>query len=472
MRWLAAHTWFIALVPLVTIIWLSGYIGKPLNLLKNTEVAYLDKDTVWAMWLLSEGQVRAKTVRYEAEVESGGKVLLYLQRDSLAMPAMGDILLVQTMVKRGGQLGDFDYGLYLRRQGIVGSCWAYRRNWQVIGYKDINGVRRYAQRCQNFLHEQYRKMGIDGKELGILLALTLGHREELDKDVQRAFSVSGAMHVLAVSGLHTGIVWGIVVWILTFGGWRKPLWEDKWKRWVLNINAIVFIWVYAFVTGLSPSVMRSALMLTFWALSGVLDKYTSRWNPLFASAVIILIINPLALWSVSFQLSFAAVIGIMLVGNRMQQALVLRGKMWQYIGGLLIVSVAAQVGTMPLTLYYFGQTSNYFALTNLLVIPMAFVLLLMGISTLAMSWCVVGEWIGMATKWCTYGLRESIEWIEGLPYSTTQISLSELGAIGLYGAIVCGIFMFTGNKVRWWWLVGVAGCLFCVFAVENCIEGF
>ena len=108
MRWLAAHTWLIALVPLVTIIWLSGYIGKPLNLLKNTEVAYLDKDTVWAMWLLSEGQVRAKTVRYEAEVESGGKVLLYLQRDSLAMPAMGDILLVQTMVKRGGQLGDLN----------------------------------------------------------------------------------------------------------------------------------------------------------------------------------------------------------------------------------------------------------------------------------------------------------------------------------------------------------------------------
>ena len=141
MRWLAAHTWLIALVPLVAIIWLSGYTGKPLNLLKDTEVDYIDKDTVLAMRLLSEGQVRAKTVRYEAEVESGGKVLLYLQRDSLAMPAMGDILLVQTIVKRGGQLGEFDYGLYLRRQGIVGSCWAYRRNWQVIGHKDINDIR-------------------------------------------------------------------------------------------------------------------------------------------------------------------------------------------------------------------------------------------------------------------------------------------------------------------------------------------
>ena len=272
MRWLAAHTWLIALVPLVAIIWLSGYTGKPLNLLKDTEVDYIDKDTVLAMRLLSEGQVRAKTVRYEAEVESGGKVLLYLQRDSLAMPAMGDILLVQTIVKRGGQLGEFDYGLYLRRQGIVGSCWAYRRNWQVIGHKDINDIRAYAQHCQHFLHEQYRKMGIDGKELGILSALTLGYREELDKDVQRAFSASGAMHVLAVSGLHTGIVWGIVVWILTLGGWRKPLWEERWKRVLLNISAIALIWAYAFVTGLSPSVMRSALMLTFWALSSVLQR--------------------------------------------------------------------------------------------------------------------------------------------------------------------------------------------------------
>ena len=72
-------------------------------------------------------------------------------------------------------------------------------------------------------------MGIEGKELGILSALTLGYREELDKDVQHSFSVSGAMHVLAVSGLHTGIVWGMVVWLLTLGGWRKPLWEEKKK---------------------------------------------------------------------------------------------------------------------------------------------------------------------------------------------------------------------------------------------------
>ena len=466
MRWLAAHTWLIALVPLIVIIWLSDYLGKPLNLLKDTEVDYLSQDTILAMRLQSEGQERAKTIRYEALVEDGSKVLLYLQKDSLSMPQMGDILLVETKVERGGQLGDFDYGLYLRRQGIVGSCWVFRRNWIVIGHEEDTSIRGYAHKCQYYLHQQYQKMGITGKELGILSALTLGYREELDKDVQQAFSASGAMHVLAVSGLHTGIVWSIVIWILTLGGWRKPLCEEHVKRWLLSISIICILWGYAFITGLSPSVMRSALMLTFVECSFLLKQKTSRWNAILAAAVIILIINPLALWSVSFQLSFAAVLSIMLVGSGMQRKVFIRGKIGQYIGGLLIVSVAAQIGTMPLTLHYFGQTSNYFALTNLLVIPLAFVLLLLGISTLALSWCVVGEWLGIAAKWCTWILREAVEWIESLPYSTTQLTLSAWSALALYGAILCGVMMMRGEKVRWWWLIGAIGCLLMVLYFE------
>ena len=466
MRWLAAHTWLIALVPLVAIIWLSGYMGKPLNLLKDTDVDYLDRDTILAMRLLGNAQERTKTFQYEAEVEGGGKVLLYLQKDSMPMPVMGDVLLVETQVRRGGKSGEFDYGLYLRRQGIVGTCWALRRNWQLIGHEDDMGLKGLAKRSQYFLYQQYRKMGVEGQELGIISALTLGYREDLDKDVQRAFSASGAMHVLAVSGLHTGIVWGIVMWILTLGVLYKPLWEDKFRRWLLNISTIVLIWAYAFLTGLSPSVMRSALMLTFWALSSLLEQQTSRWNPLLAAAVVILIVNPLALWSVSFQLSFAAVAGIMLFGSSMQQAVVSKGRVWQSVSGLLIVSLAAQLGTMPLTLHYFGQTSNYFALTNLIVVPMAGILLSLGFSTLAMSWCAVGEWLGWATKWCTWLLNQAVQWIESLPYSTTHMHLSEWGVIGLYGAIICGLLMMRGGKVHWWWIIGVIICLIVVLRVE------
>ena len=178
------------------------------------------------------------------------------------MPQIGDMLLVQTKVERGDTLGDFDYGKYLRMQGIVGSCWAPRRNWQVVGHQPIEGLRAKAEQCQRWLHQRYIKMGVHETELGILSALTLGYREELDKDIQQSFSASGAMHILAVSGLHTGIVWGMIVWILTLGGLAKPLHEQRVWQSTLILLTLWALWGYAFITGLSPSVMRSALMVT------------------------------------------------------------------------------------------------------------------------------------------------------------------------------------------------------------------
>jgi competence protein ComEC len=441
------------------IILLSGYRGKPLNLLKDTEVDYLDTTILFGIHIQSEGQERAKTIRYVASLEDGKKILLYLQKDSLPMPHEGDILLVETSIHRGDTLGDFDYGMYLRRQGIVGTAWAHRGNWQIVGHQPIKGIKAMAQQCQQFLHKQYQKMGVDGKELGIMSALTLGYREELDRDVQQSFSASGAMHVLAVSGLHTGIVWGILMWVLTLGGWCKPMYEEKGKRWLLGMVILVLLWIYAFVTGLSPSVMRSALMLSFWELTYLMQRHTSRWNPILAAAVIILLINPLALWSVSFQLSFAAVMGIMLIASWMQQHIRLRSSWSKYFGGLLIVSIGAQLATMPLTLYYFGQTSNYFALTNLIVIPLAYIVLLLGLSTLAFSWCIVGEWLGIAAKWSTWLMRQAVERIEALPYSTTQMEISGISAVCMYLGLVCGIMMMRGDKVKWWWLLGVIGAM-------------
>lgn len=459
MRWLAGHTWLIVLVPLIGILLMSGYWGKPLNLLKDTEVDYLDTTILFGIHIQSEGQERAKTIRYDANLEDGKKILLYLQKDSLPMPHEGDILLVETSIHRGDTLGDFDYGMYLRRQRIVGTAWAHRGNWQIVGHQPIKGIKAMAQQCQQFLHKQYQKMGVDGKELGIMSALTLGYREELDKGVQQSFSASGAMHVLAVSGLHTGIVWGIFMWVLTLGGWCKPMYEEKRKRWLLGVVLLVLLWIYAFVTGLSPSVMRSALMLSFWELTYLTGRNTSQWNPILAAAVIILLINPLALWSISFQLSFAAVMGIMVIASWMQQHTRLRSRWSKYFGGLLIVSIGAQLATMPLTLYYFGQTSNYFALTNLIVIPLAFAVLSLGLGTLMFSWCILGEWLSVAAKWSTWVMRETVEWIEALPYSTTKMEITEMSAGCMYVALLCGVMMMRGDRVRWWWLVGVViGC--------------
>ena len=226
----------------------------------------------------------------------------------------------------------------------------------------------------------------------------------------------------------------------------------------MSVLTLVVLWGYAFVTGLSPSVMRSALMVSIIEVGRLFKRHSLSINTLAAAAVIILLINPLALWSVSFQLSFAAVASIVLVGRWMEKHVLIRHKVGQYIGGLLIMSFAAQVGTLPLSLHYFNQTSNYFALTNIVVIPAAFVLLLLGISALAMSWCVVGDWLGEAAQWCTYGLRLLVEWIEHLPYSTTHIALGTWSVGLCYGAIVCAMLMMRGEKVQWGWLIGVVGC--------------
>ena len=157
----------------------------------------------------------------------------------------------------------------------------------------------------------------------------------------------------------------------------------------------------------------------------------------------------------------------MLVGGWMQQHLILHGKLRQYIGGLLIMSFAAQLGTMPLTLHYFGQTSNYFALTNLVVVPAAFLLLLMGLAALALSWCVVGEWLAEGLQWCTYALRLFVEWIEGLPFATTHIHLSGIYTLCCYGAMVCAVAMMRGEKVRWPWLIGVVTCIAATLAFNQ-----
>ncbi|MBR2486636.1 MAG: ComEC/Rec2 family competence protein [Paludibacteraceae bacterium] len=464
MKWIAAHTWLLILLPLIAGILLCYHTQFPVNLLAETEVDYLDRDTLLCLHLVSSGQERSKTVRYTAEAADGSRLLLYLQKDSLPQPQMGDLLLVQTTVTRGDTLGDFDYGRYLRLQGLVGSAWAYRRNWQIVGHQPIRGIRATAERCQQWLHQRYAALGVRDHELGILSALTLGYREELDQRVQQSFSASGAMHILAVSGLHTGIVWGLIVFLLTLGGLIKPLYEQRLWQTILTILTLIALWAFAFVTGLSPSVMRSAWMVTIIEIGWLFHRKSVGINTLAAAAVMILLINPLALWSVSFQLSFAAVASLILVGGWLQQHVVLRGKVLQYLGGLLIMSFAAQIGTLPLTLHYFGQTSNYFALTNLVVVPAAFLLLLMGLAALALSWCVVGEWLAEGLQWCTYALRLFVEWIEGLPFATAHIELSAMSMGYVYGAIACVVAMMRGDKVHWWWLIGVVGCLILAIA--------
>lgn len=292
---------------------------------------------------------------------------------------------------------------------------------------------------QTALYQRLEAAGLSGDELATVGALTLGYKEGLDKELRRHFQASGAAHVLAVSGLHTGIIYALLVGILTLGGRYRPLHEDKWGRRSISLIIIVFMWAYAWLTGMTPSVVRAVLMVTLFEFGRMIYRQSFSLNTIASAAVFILFVKPSDLWSVSFQLSFAATAAIVVLANdnwtyRMP-------KFVQYILGIIIVSLAAQLGTLGITMYCFHQVSTYFLLTNLIVLPLATVLVPCGLLTIALGGSTLGLWVGKATHGLAWAMNHSVAWIESLPGSTVEASVSGT-MVGIYYVLLLGLMVF------------------------------
>lgn len=489
MRSLARYPMVYLLVPLVAGILACYYTGKPINLLRDTEATYLDTTLVFVAVVSDFPRECKRTVRCEAEilaykdsvawVGAKGKVYLYMKPDSMDRRCnkaalmgleIGDTMAVRTCIRRGGKLGDFDYGMYLRQQGIVGTGMVWKGNWRLLSHSGegrgsspahhaflqprwVGAHPDKARQVQRGLYARYGEMGITGAEQATLGALTLGYKEDLDPALKRAFQRSGAAHVLAVSGLHTGIIYAVLLSLLTIGGRLKPMYENKIGRLAMSVAVIITMWGYAFLTGLTPSVVRSVVMISVVEAGRMLYRHGNTLNCVLFAAWAILLVRPLDLFSVSFQLSFAAVVAIVLLappisstGGWHQGWRSALRQVGSYVVGLLVVSLAAQIGTMPLSLYYFGQCSNYFLLTNLLVLPLAGVIVVMGFSSLLLGGIpVVGQWIAQGTSVVVWLLNHAVQRIESLPYAFTEKRISLTAAVGLYIGIL--IFFIVYEKL-------------------------
>ncbi len=467
----------VLLVPLVLVILSCYFFRFPVDLLRSTEVDYLDSLNVYKVVLTDYPSPRQKSVHFTAEVlcridslahSEKGTVYLYLQNDSAAVwPTIGDTLLVRTRIRRGTMLGDFDYGRYLRLQGIVGQACCRTGQWRLVAH-EAKAPWFAPKRWQHRLYEQYKAWGIQGTELGTLSAITLGYKEDLDPDVLRSFQKSGAAHILAVSGLHTGIIYAVLCWLLSAGGWLRPRYRQRVWRGIFSTLIIAALWGYALLTGMTPSVVRSVVMLTLFEVGSVFLRETISMNLLAATAFLVLVVRPTDLFSVSFQLSFAAVASILLLYpsfSRLFPVSWIRIK-WlrriaNYVAGILAVSLAAQLGTMPLTMYYFGQCSNYFLLTNLLVIPLAWLVVVGAVVLLVTGHIpMVGYVVARAVTGLTWLLNHSVGWVESLPGSVSVLRISVPMVWLLYGAILTG---YGAVRHSLWWLFATAGCLigFC-----------
>jgi len=494
-EWLRAHPFVVLLLPLVAGILCCDLTGKPFNLLRDTEVPWLDSTRILRLTVMDYPVEKARTYRYTA-----GNIYLYLSKDSArTFPELGDIVSVRTTVRRPDSLGSFDYARYLRRQGIAGLAFARSQDWQIVGHTEHLSLTMRARRLQHRLCERYRELGISDAESGTLSALTLGYREDLEPDIKRSFQRAGASHILAVSGLHTGIIYAVITLLITCFGRFKPLYEDRLHRCINGIIIIVIMWGYALLTGLSPSVTRSVLMLTLMQIAYICYRNPLSLNTVAAAAFFILVFRPNDLFSVSFQLSFAAVLSIIILVKPFNRLLPLpltshRFLRWttQYLRDLVTVSLAAQIGTLPLTLYYFGQTCNYFILTNLVVIPLAFILTVTACATLTLGWIPlpaalaatgfssIGTLLAYPLQALAWSLNHYTAWIENLPgaiftlpATSTATSAATSAAVPtatlpmtllFYAAIIASYLTFRHSP---WWLTIVAASLaaFCMLAI-------
>jgi competence protein ComEC len=364
------------------------------------------------------------------------KLLAYLSKDSLSRNIqIGDRLILENKfneITNNHNPFEFDYKAYLENQGIQFQAFIQQGQWQVIDSGKGNPVLVFAGKMRKKFLDLFMDHGIENEEFAVASALILGYKAALDEDIKRTYSSSGAMHVLAVSGLHVGIIYLVLNYLLIF--------LSKFNSGIIIRAGIIIVclWFYAILTGLSPSVMRAATMFTFLVIGSSLKRPANIYNSLAASAFFLILIDPNIIWAVGFQLSYMAVIGIVYFQPRFYRMLYIKNKMIDKVWALTCVSFGAQIGTFPLALYYFNQFPNLFFITNLFVIPLATLILYSGILLFATSFFYpLAAIFAFVLKYLVWSLNTVVKVIEALPFShSTGIFINSAQALTLYLFIV------------------------------------
>lgn len=369
-------------------------------------------------------------------------IAYFAKTDSIDHLKAGDIIVFDKppqTVENNNNPYEFDYKNYLAKKLIYRQVFIPSDSWLKTN-RTKKSISIWAEQTREKLLAIYRKQPIDETEFEILSALTLGYKRELEPETKRIFSASGASHVLAVSGLHVGVLY----YILTlFFGFLRNL---KNGTFLFMLISISILWAYAFITGLSPSVMRAATMFSIFAIGENLNKRSSIYNLMAVSAFILLLINPNNLFDIGFQLSYAAVFGIVFLQPKLEKLIFIRNKLLRFFWMLVTVSLAAQIATFPITSYYFGQFPTYFWLTNTFVIPAVMVLIPLGIfllfvSTIPLISTVLAFLLNYILK-LTYFLLSTIY---QLPFSVFNIAIGSYQLFFLITTIGFA-FVFVKNK--------------------------
>ena len=375
----------------------------------------------------------------------------------------GDLLLVYGVpneVNGPANPGEFNYKNYLvynriHHQDYLGE------DFVIIGHKPSSLIVRISDRLRTYCAENIETYISDSDARAVILALSLGVKDELDNELVQAFSATGVMHVLAVSGLHVGIIY-----LLLFNVFRKLGLTKKRYRWLMAILSILLLWFYALLTGLSPSVLRAVTMFTFVALRRALFRKGNIYNTLAASAFVLLWFNPYLIMSVGFQLSYLAVFGIVYLQPKLYALWSTDVWILDRIWAISCVSIAAQLATGPLSVLYFHQFPTYFLVSNLFIIPAAFISLLGSLLMMLLSLIpIAARGVGWLLNEFVSLVNRLVFWVSQFPESTINGIHLDILQTWLMYFVIGGIVSYLVYQKKYW--LTMAFCVSVAFAVSQ-----
>lgn len=299
------------------------------------------------------------------------KFLAIIQMDNVCE---GDIVMFSSdlyLIKNKNNPGEFNEELFWLRKGIRRRAFIQEQNIRYLYTEESGLISKMLSRTRNWISDQI-STNLSTQNAALAHALLLGDKHLLKSEEKQVFSNAGAMHVLAVSGLHVGII--VYLLIAFLKNFKRFL-----SRYQIHLIALVFIWIYALLIDLPPSVNRSAMMFSILILGELIERKGNTLNLLFFAAFIQLLIDPYVIFDIGFQLSYLAMIGIICFYPMISKVIYVQNKIIRKGWAATSIGIAAQITTFPLTLYYFHQFPNYFVLSNLIVLLLAGVILGMGI---------------------------------------------------------------------------------------------
>lgn len=374
------------------------------------------------------------------EVNVSGTVFIYFKKDSTAPVFQpGDELVFARPlqpIQNNGNPGGMNYSRYCLFAGITHQVFLQSEDVVISGYHQPGGLNRLLWQVRNITLSTLRKYIPGSREQGVAEALLIGYRNDMDRELVQAYSNTGAVHVIAISGMHLGLIY--VVLLALF----KPLPKNNILRWVKPVTIISILWLFTLVAGAAPSILRSAVMFSCLAVGESLGRKTNVFNTLAASACILLCINPFSLWDVGFRLSYAAVLSIVIFMQPLYRLFTIKNRLADYLWKLNAVTISAQVLTLPVIIFHFHQFPNLFLLSNIVAVPLSGIILmgelvLMGISFFPFAATVLGK----ATGWLIAVLNRFIEWCGSFPFAVTDgLPMNGWECTILYAVIICGSY--------------------------------